>query len=313
LKKKLLVIAKLLVSVSLLWYLISIVDFNETLGKLKNVDFRYLALAFTISITMVMLSALKWKLILKSDGLTTPYPVLLQSYYIGNFLGLFLPTGFGGDIYRVYALSSRNKAVGKVTFSVLFDRLTGLYALLSIALLGYLLLPDAIYDLELLLCWIIGITIFFLLTTTKLISRVAMYSPKPAKHIAGLLASFRSYRIDFRHFIKIVAIALLFQLLVVVNNKLYTLALDIDFPFSTLLMIVPLVMLTEVIPISINGAGVRDSAYVFFFVLLGHTKEEGLAIGLLVIAMRYLGGLVGGSVLITSVIQRHLATRTSKS
>ncbi len=63
LKKKLLVIAKLSVSVSLLWYLISIVDFNETLGKLKNVDFRYLALAFTISIsisisiTMVMLSA----------------------------------------------------------------------------------------------------------------------------------------------------------------------------------------------------------------------------------------------------------------
>ncbi len=72
-------------------------------------------------------------------------------------------------------------------------------------------------------------------------------------------------------------------------------------------------MLTEVIPISINGAGVRDSAYVFFFILIGHTKEEGLAIGLLVIAMRFLSGLVGGSVLVASLIQRHLATRTPES
>jgi hypothetical protein len=44
--------------------------------------------------------------------------------------------------------------------------------------------------------------------------------------------------------------------------------------------------------------------------MLGHTMEEGLAMGLLVIAMRYIGGLVGGSVLVATVLQKHMATRT---
>jgi hypothetical protein len=79
-KKNLFFAAKLTVSISLLAYLISIVDFSATLARF-------------ISIGMVMLSALKWKIILRADGLDTPYLSLLQSYYIGNFLGLFLPSG----------------------------------------------------------------------------------------------------------------------------------------------------------------------------------------------------------------------------
>lgn len=310
--KNLLVAIKITVSVSLLAFLISIVDINATLAKFRDIVIGYAVVAFFISISMVMLSALKWKIILKSDGLDTPYGKLLQSYYIGNFLGLFLPSSFGGDIYRVYALSSAGRRMGKVTSSVLFDRLTGLAALLSIALFGYISLPGADYDLALIAFYIAVISIFFLITSRQIIGKLSAYEQTLIKHVTTILMSFRSYRIDFRRFWKIVAIAFLFQFLIVVNNKLYTLALSIDIPFSQLLIIIPLVFLTEVLPISINGAGVRDSAFVFFFVMIGHTKEEGLALGLLVIAMRYISGLVGGSFLVASVIQRHLRTKTKK-
>ena len=90
-------------------------------------------------------------------------------------------------------------------------------------------------------------------------------------------------------------------------------ALSIDIPMSQLIVIIPLIFLTEVLPISINGAGVRDSAFVFFFVMIGHTKEEGLAVGLLVIIMRYIGGLVGGSVLLSSIIHRHWLTASQRN
>lgn len=309
-KKSLLIGAKITVSVSLLAYLISIVDINATLARFRDIKVTYAVIAFFISISMVMLSALKWKVILKSDGLDTHYGKLLQSYYIGNFLGLFLPSSFGGDIYRVYALSSAGKRVGKVTSSVLFDRLTGLAALLSIAIFAYLSLPGSRYNLVLIAIYIAGISVFFLVTSRQTITKLDTYDQIMVKHLTAMLNSFRSYRIDLRHFWKIVLIAFLFQFLIVVNNKLYTLALSIDIPFSQLLVIIPLVFLTEVLPISINGAGVRDSAFVFFFVMIGHTKEEGLAVGLLVIAMRYIGGLVGGSVLVASVVQHHLRTRT---
>lgn len=311
-KKTLFFVAKLTISVSLLAYLVSIVDFNATLARLRDIEVGFAVIAFFISIGMVMLSALKWKIILRADGLDAPYLSLLQSYYIGNFLGLFLPSAFGGDIYRVYALSSFGKGVGKVTSSVLFDRITGLFALLSISLIGYLILPETRYDHYVIIFYIAGIAIFFLLTTLSVIDRLRTYQQTPIRYLIDMLRSFRSYRLEPRNFLKIIAIAFLFQFLIVVNNTLYTFALSIDIPFRQLIVIIPLVFLTEALPISVNGAGVRDSAFVFFFVLLGHTKEEGLAIGLLVIAMRYIGGLVGGSVLVASVIRRHLTTRTKQ-
>jgi uncharacterized protein (TIRG00374 family) len=311
-KKNLFFAAKLTVSISLLAYLISIVDFSATLARLRDIKFGFAVIAFFISIGMVMLSALKWKIILRADGLDTPYLSLLQSYYIGNFLGLFLPSAFGGDIYRVYALSSIGKGVGKVTSSVIFDRITGLFALLSISLFGYLALPDTHHDLYVVILYVVGVFAFFMLTSKTAIDQLRTYQHTPVRYVIEMLTSFRSYRTDPRNLWKIIAIAFLFQFLIVINNTLYTFALSIDIPFRQLVVIIPLVFLTEALPISVNGAGVRDTAFVFFFVMLGHTKEEGLAIGLLVIAMRYIGGLVGGSVLVASVIRRQLTTRTKQ-
>ena len=66
-------------------------------------------------------------------------------------------------------------------------------------------------------------------------------------------------------------------------------------------MIIPLIYLTEALPISINGLGVRESAFAFFFVMNGLTVEEGIAVSLLIVAERYLLGILGGSLLLASV------------
>ena len=79
---------------------------------------------------------------------------------------------------------------------------------------------------------------------------------------------------------------------------------------SVLLVIIPFLYLTEILPISINGLCVRESAFGFFFVLIGHTVEDGLAVSLLVIGMRYLLGLSGGTLLLFTLITSR-ASRTS--
>jgi hypothetical protein len=61
-------------------------------------------------------------------------------------------------------------------------------------------------------------------------------------------------------------------------------------------MVIPLIYLTEALPISINGLGVREGAFVFFFTQTGVSKEKALALGLLVISIRYIFVmLTGGS------------------
>ena len=76
----------------------------------------------------------------------------------------------------------------------------------------------------------------------------------------------------------------------------------IEVDFSLLLVIIPLIYLTEALPISINGLGVRESAFAFFFAMNGLSVEAGIAVSLLIVAERYLLGILGGSLLLTSVI-----------
>ena len=97
-------------------------------------------------------------------------------------------------------------------------------------------------------------------------------------------------------------LSFIFQLNIVLINKVYTVSLGLDIPFATLLVIIPLIYSTEVLPISINGLGVRESAYGFFFVLIGHTVEDGLAVSLLVIGMRYSLGALGGVLLLVTLL-----------
>jgi len=308
-KRKLIGAAKLLVSVALISYLLSIVNLDETLVRLRTVDIRFLALALVLLVGQVAISAAKWQLILRSDGIHAPYLLLLKSNYIGNFFSLFLPSSFGGDVYRVLAVSSSNRKLGKTTSSVLFDRLTGLFALLSIGMFAYVSLPGRTYDVAVLASYGVGVLCFGVLITDYIIGPIEKSTFSVITKVAVLLRSFQTYRRDIGTLWKVLAIAFVFQFMIVVINKIYSTALVIDISFAQLLVIIPLVFLTEVIPVSINGIGIRDSAFVYFFVLVGQTKEEGLAIALLVLAMRYLSGLIGGAVLLTSVLHNNFLSR----
>ena len=46
----------------------------------------------------------------------------------------------------------------------------------------------------------------------------------------------------------------------------------------------------------------RESAFAFFFAMNGLTVEEGIAVFLLIVAERYLLGILGGSLLLASAI-----------
>ena len=95
-----------------------------------------------------------------------------------------------------------------------------------------------------------------------------------------------------------IVIAFLFQFNVVVGNQIYCSALNIDIPFGHLLVIVPVVYLTEILPISINSIRVRDSAFAWSFSMLGYKMEDGLAVAILVIFARYDVGMAGGMLLL---------------
>jgi glycosyltransferase 2 family protein len=293
---------KICLSVGLLFYLFTLIDLDRLLDHLRTVDLRYLLVALLLLLAQIGISSFKWQLILSSDGVRMRLPFLIKTYMIGNFLSLFLPTSFGGDIYRVLAVRGVNRDLAKSTSSVLFDRLSGVLALVSIGIFAYLALPDQPYEPVVMTSYVLGLAAFLLMSSDRAVEIINASKISLVKKVGKILVSFRNYRRHPRNLALIVLLSFAFQLNIVLVNKVYTMALGLDIPLSMLLVIIPVIYLTEVLPISINGLGVRESAFSFFFVLIGHTVEDGLAVSLLVIGMRYLLGLLGGTLLLVTLI-----------
>lgn len=306
-KARILFWLKICVSAALLGYLLTLIDLDHLVQQLLSLDVRYLLLAFVLLFVQIALSSRKWQLILRSDGVLIGLPFLIRTYMIGSFIGLFLPTSFGGDVYRVVAVRGINQDLAKSTSSVLFDRLSGFFALISICIIGYLVLPEQPYEALVLAFYALGVAGFLGMSSSTAIDFIAASKIQIVKRGVKILKSFQNYRKNPRAMARILLLSFTFQFLIVSNVKVYTLSLGIEVQFIVLLVIVPLIFLTEVLPISINGLGVRESAFAFFFVMNGLTVEQGVAVSLLIVAERYLLGLIGGSLLLARVISSRAA------
>ena len=75
----------------------------------------------------------------------------------------------------------------------------------------------------------------------------------------------------------------------------YLLGVAIGCPVSLgyYFVLLPIVWLVAMIPISINGLGLREGAFVVLFVSIGMSKEAAIAISVLFLAQAMLQGLIG--------------------
>jgi len=301
-KKKLLLVIKIVVSFGLLFYLFNQINFNLFLNRYREINLYLLLIAFVAILIQVALSALKWKYILTAERIFIPYKFLLKSYLIGNFLSLFLPSSFGGDIYRVYSLGNYNSDSFQNASSVLFDRISGLFALVTISILSYATFFKSIISSNILLLYIFATLVFWIISSDGIIEILSRYKFKTIGFITKICSSFNKYRKDKSVLLKSLAISFFFQSNIVLINKLYCVALGIDIDIRYLYMVIPIIYLTEAIPISINGLGIRDSAFVFFFLRAGYSSEDALALSILVITIRYLyASTVGGTLFLKMV------------
>lgn len=117
------------------------IDGNELWQLLKSCQLIYLSLAIVFFVLSKILSSLRLNQFLKDIGIGISEQLNLKLYWVGMYYNLFLPGGIGGDGYKIYLINKFTKVNAKTVFwAVLFDRLTGLIALFSLAaLLAYTL------------------------------------------------------------------------------------------------------------------------------------------------------------------------------
>ncbi|WP_084613610.1 lysylphosphatidylglycerol synthase transmembrane domain-containing protein [Roseicyclus elongatus] len=267
-----------LVAVGLLALLWRAADGPDAARRLATADWRWLALGFLALSAQTLLSALRWRLTARQLGIALGKAQAISEYYLSQIVNQSLPGGVIGDAGR--ALRSRGQAgLMAAGQAVVFERLAGqiaMFLMLATAFVATLVVPGGL-DWPRWLAWPVAI----FLACGACLPLLAM----AATHLPG--AAGRSGRSLWQALHRALAArgALLGQVLLSVGTTVCNLAafafcaraVGIDLGLAAIAALVPLILFTMLVPISISGWGLREGAAAALFPLAGATASGGLA------------------------------------
>lgn len=297
-------IIQLLVSIGgfvYIFYNIPLADVIEN----WNVGMMPWIIAMLVAATLVMvIQANRWK------GLSVQGPEIpFKTYYaytaMGYFFNNLLPTGFGGDAVKSLAFGKKFNQTSQSVSAVLLARIQGLLAMF---LCFFIALPFALSKAEIPLSYTLVMTVALLVCTVFII--LCLFSDKfPIPHfitnkltfIPKLQASLSIYRKYKKQLILSSLDSLWLQLLTLFIAYAYFKAVGVDIDISILVVFTSITTVVSMLPISLNGIGVREGTQVALFTgILGIPAPVVLAAGLLGYIPLLFQALQGAVVLVGS-------------
>jgi glycosyltransferase 2 family protein len=305
-KTKLLLAAKVAVSLALLVYLFSITDLAALKERVRTGDTFLLVLAMALYGLIIAISIWRWKLLLHTQGYRATMSHLSASYLVATFFNNFLPSNIGGDVIRV---RDSSRLTGSTTTSVavvVIDRILGFGALYALAVGAYLAGGPSVRALAGALPALIALGVVF--STFAYI----FFRPGTARRAMAALGLSRlpwarsKFEVVqnavhvYREEVGAVWTALLgsvaLQALVVYYYYNIARSLRIPLPLSACFLMVPLCSLVQALPISFNGWGVRESVFIVYFAQVGLPRESAMAFSLVGAGLMVLLSLSGAVV-----------------
>jgi uncharacterized protein (TIRG00374 family) len=292
------------VSVGLLWWVLDHAELGSLLEQISSARIEWLIGAFFVCTLGVVFGAWRWQILLISQGRRVSVPHLFGSYMIGLFFNNFLPSTIGGDVVR--AAGAKKKGGGTLTEHltvVLVERMIGLFATLTFG--GLAALTGVAGELDPRVPWVLGAALLvsmagiYLAISRKVRRRVLpLVGRLPFRFVretvGKMLDAFELFSQARASLVANFVLSLVFQLLLIVHFWLIQFAFGQSISFVTYLVVVPLVFCVMMVPIGINGLGVREGAFVWLMTHAGMDPAAALAISLASYAVAVGQGLLGG-------------------
>lgn len=290
---------------TLLW-LVGPASLVEQLG---NVSVGYIALAFAAQAATKVFWAMRWQEILRVGGIDKSLPDLIGLVLVGMFFNNFLPSAMGGDIVRGYYSSGGKGTAAAAYGAVLVERLTGFAALAALCALSLLvaelvgidqLSPPLVVSTLLVCAGIMaGCALMFLWTGwSDLLLRVFRDRPKAVSVITGLGNALQFMRRPGCRIWRVVALSLLVQIAAILFFLWTARAVGIGLSSVSFFIVVPLAVIASMVPISLNGLGLREGAFVGLLQAFGVAATVAGAFAVLARLIDFVVAACGGLVFV---------------
>ena len=232
----------------------------------------------------------RWRSLVRSQGLKTSSWGSFKLSLMGMFFNFAMPGGVGGDVIKAYYFTRDNpgEKVIAVT-SVLMDRVLGLFAMITLALIVMIYDIDHVLKvttLTTLMYFIVGLFLAFsvalaLIFSSKLYDngtlKKAIESLPLAEKFLKLYESMHLYGKDGKRFVLVIGLSLISQICAILFLALVGAVSGFnEIPLKTYFLVAPLGFMATAIPISPAGVGVGQAAFYFLFnIYTGQVSEVG--------------------------------------
>lgn len=242
---------KIAVTCALLYYVFSKIDVHAVKDLVSQSNPWWILAAIACFFVSTIVSASRLLSFFKSIDLHIGWKFNLRLYMLGMFYNLCLPGGIGGDGYKIYLLNKRyQKPAKKVFWAILFDRLSGFWAIGLITVVLVIFLPQ------------LGIPIVW--PWVAFIAGTAVY----------YFVVYKFFNDYTRHFWEAHLKALGVQSLQVLTIILVLLSLHHTDKYAPYLSAFLMSSMAAVIPFSVGGLGFREFIFKYVITEIFHMNGE---------------------------------------
>lgn len=266
----------------------------------------------------LFLQVVRWGVLLYGQGVSAPWRLLFQRYWMARFFDNFLPGRLGGDAFRVLGPVGFPARRSAIAASVLLDRLTGVIGLLLYVTVAGLLqlgltvevglgfVPvTGVLGLLLVLPWVLMLSP----TTWGLKFAGKLPDGKGKSALVAMLDGARGLAASKRTLAICLTLSVMFHLLTAVSTFFSFLALGVPVSFLAVILLLPLIGLAAQIPVSINGWGLREGVFTLAFTAIGVPAGEAVAVALLSRFTTVFMSSVGGVFYVISTVRPATTSR----
>lgn len=285
----LLTVVKVAFSAGLLWLLFSRIDIARFWSVARASSLPWLLAALAWYVATVVLSSWRWHRLLLIQGVRISLGAVLESFLVSLFFNNFLPTNIGGDVMRVRDTAKPAGSPTKAMTVIVADRLAGLMALFLFAAVGGAVMART--ELSMSVGWIWATLAAGILGSLLALAMPSLLTrcldPFPGlkqswvgRQVEALAAALLNFRAAPGALAAVLVSSVVIQATFVLLYVAVARALGVHVGFFEMAFIVPMAGLIQLLPVSVNGFGIREATFTVLFGRVGVGGESALLISL---------------------------------
>ena len=295
---------KILISAALLYFALRKANFSDLASRIDVASVGWIGMAIAVTFLQIFVGVLRWREVSAECGAPLATRQAMRFNVIGTFFNQTLPSAIGGDAVRLWLVARAGAGWRAATYSIFVDRAIGLIALAIIVVASlpwsYHLIGDPNGRSALLFVDFAALAggIGFLVLGRLHWPWLKRWWGTHHLHACSVIAN--RVILSRERGPKVAALSVLVHVLAVVIAWCVVRSIAAPVLFGQIFQLIPPVMLITMVPISIAGWGLRETAMGLAFGYAGLMTNEGVNVSLLFGAVSFIVGAFGGLVWVFS-------------